>query len=73
MVAPLYGENSTKKKKMFPKIELENFNLKNYRSVEIIVSCVTTDQYPRPHPYKVKNTKRVRDINWQQFLPKDCY
>ena len=61
VVSPLHGVNSSKRVKTFPKIKLMNFVKKNYKKLDIFVSCVTHDDpHPCVHPYLVKNNKRVR-------------
>eukprot|EP00092_Neocalanus_flemingeri_P032803 GFUD01035678.1.p1 GENE.GFUD01035678.1~~GFUD01035678.1.p1 ORF type:complete len:522 (+),score=132.99 GFUD01035678.1:37-1602(+) len=65
VVAPLYGANSKKEMKTFPKIGLSNLDKNIWIKREIFVSCVThnEDQNPRVHPYLVKNNKRKKGAN----------
>ena len=61
VVSPLHGVKSSKRAQTFPEIKLMNFVKKNYKKLDIFVSCVTHgDPHPFVHPYLVKNNKRVR-------------
>ena len=62
VVAPLHGVNSSQTVKTFPKIKLTNYDKRRFLKANIIVSCVThnEEQFPKVHPYMVKNNKRVR-------------
>ena len=58
VVACLYGENQTQKKKSFPKLRICNLKKDIWSGAEITVSCVTHDDH-MVHPHMIMNSKRV--------------
>ena len=70
VVAPLHGANSSQTVKTFPKIKLTNYDKQRFVKADIIVSCVThnEEQFPKVHPYMVKNNKRVSVLLFKSDL-----